>query len=105
MTAAAMELRRLDPAKKPMFVVPNHLVDQWGAEFLKLYPQARIFVAGKDHFETGKGNLQWEKRARVCNPHGPRFAMSDIYSVRIVPELRAARKLSDGRQTTSDITR
>ena len=53
-TAAAMELRRLDPAKKPMFVVPNHLVDQWGAEFLKLYPQARIFVAGKDHFETGK---------------------------------------------------
>ncbi len=54
MTAAAMELRRLDLAKKPMFVVPNHLVDQWGAEFLKLYPQARIFVAGKEHFETGK---------------------------------------------------
>jgi N12 class adenine-specific DNA methylase len=53
MTAAAMELRRLDLAKKPMFVVPNHLVDQWGAEFLKLYPQARLFVAGKDHFESG----------------------------------------------------
>jgi len=53
MTAAAMELRRLDLAKKPMFVVPNHLVDQWGAEFLKLYPQARLFVAGKEHFETG----------------------------------------------------
>jgi N12 class adenine-specific DNA methylase len=53
MTAAAMELRRLDLAKKPMFVVPNHLVDQWGAEFLKLYPQARLFVAGKDHFGTG----------------------------------------------------
>lgn len=54
MTAAAMELRRLDLAKKPMFVVPNHLVDQWGAEFLKLYPQARLFVAGKEQFETGK---------------------------------------------------
>ena len=53
MAAAAMELRRLELAKKPMFVVPNHLVDQWGAEFLKLYPQARIFVAGRDHFETG----------------------------------------------------
>jgi N12 class adenine-specific DNA methylase len=53
MAAAAMELRRLDLAKKPMFVVPNHLVEQWGAEFLKLYPQARLFVAGKDHFETG----------------------------------------------------
>jgi N12 class adenine-specific DNA methylase len=53
MTAAAMELKRLDLAKKPMFVVPNHLVDQWGSEFLKLYPQARLFVAGKDHFSTG----------------------------------------------------
>ena len=52
MTAAAMELRRLDLAKKPMFVVPNHLVDQWGAEFLKLYPQARLFIAGKEHFAT-----------------------------------------------------
>jgi N12 class adenine-specific DNA methylase len=54
MAAAAMELRRLDLAKKPMFVVPNHLVDQWGAEFLKLYPQARLLVAGKERFETGK---------------------------------------------------
>ena len=53
MTAAAMELRRLNLAKKPMFVVPNHLVDQWGAEFLKLYPQARLLVAGKDDFATG----------------------------------------------------
>src|SRR5271168_832877 len=53
MTAASMELRRLDLAKKPMFVVPNHLVDQWGAEFLKLYPQARLFIADKDHFDTG----------------------------------------------------
>jgi N12 class adenine-specific DNA methylase len=53
MTAAAMELRRLNLAKKPMFVVPNHLVDQWGGELLRLYPQAQIFVAGKDHFETG----------------------------------------------------
>jgi N12 class adenine-specific DNA methylase len=63
MAAAAMELRRLDLAKKPMFVVPNHLVDQWGAEFLKLYPQARLFVAGKDHFETGK---RQEAMARIA---------------------------------------
>ena len=73
MTAAAMELRRLDLAKKPMFVVPNHLVDQWGAEFLKLYPQARLFVAGKDHFESGKAETPFnalrfceiESRARL----------------------------------------
>ena len=41
-------LRRLGLAKKPMFVVPNHLVEQWGAEFLKLYPQARLFIAGRE---------------------------------------------------------
>ena len=53
MTAAAMELRRLGLAKKPMFVVPNHLVEQWGAEFLKLYPQAKLFIAGREHFAGG----------------------------------------------------
>ena len=63
LTAAAMELRRLNLAKKPMFVVPNHLVDQWGAEFLKLYPQANLFVAGKDHFSTGK---RQEAMARIA---------------------------------------
>ena len=48
-----MELRRLGLAKKPMLVVPNHLVEQWGAEFLKLYPQANLFIAGRDHFAAG----------------------------------------------------
>jgi N12 class adenine-specific DNA methylase len=52
-TAAAMEMRRLGLATKPMIVVPNHLVDQWGAAFLMLYPQASIFVAGKDCFVGG----------------------------------------------------
>ena len=53
MAAAAMEMRRLGLAKKPMFVVPNHLVEQWGAEFLKVYPQARVFIAGREHFAAG----------------------------------------------------
>jgi N12 class adenine-specific DNA methylase len=53
MAAAAMELRRLGLANKSMFVVPNHLVDQWGAEFLRLYPTANLFIAGKEHFSTG----------------------------------------------------
>jgi len=52
-TAACMELKRLGLAKKPMIVVPNHLVEQWGAAFLALYPQANIFVAGKDFFTAG----------------------------------------------------
>src|SRR5437764_2690313 len=53
-TAACMELKRLGLAKKPVIVVPNHLVEQWGAAFLALYPQANIFVAGKEHFQSGK---------------------------------------------------
>src|SRR5207237_7648763 len=53
-TAACMELKRLGLAKKPMTVVPNDLVEQWGAAFLSLYPQANIFDAGKKHFQSGK---------------------------------------------------
>jgi len=53
MTVAAMEMKRLGLASKPMIVVPNHLVEQWGAAFLALYPQANLFVAGKDAFSTG----------------------------------------------------
>jgi N12 class adenine-specific DNA methylase len=53
MIAAAMELRRMGLAKKPMIVVPNHLVEQWGGAFLQLYPQAHIYVAGKDSFAAG----------------------------------------------------
>src|SRR5438477_5873790 len=53
MAAACMELKRLGLASKPMIAVPNHLVEQWGAAFLALYPQANIFVAGKDFFSTG----------------------------------------------------
>ena len=48
-----MEMKRLGLAHKPMIVVPNHLVEQWGAAFLQLYPQANIFVAGKDYFAAG----------------------------------------------------
>ena len=53
MVAAAMEMKRLGLASKPMIVVPNHLVEQWGAAFLSLYPQAHVFVAGKDAFAAG----------------------------------------------------
>src|SRR3989440_1129991 len=53
MAAACMELKRLHLASKPMIAVPNHLVEQWGAAFLALYPQATIFVAGKDFFTKG----------------------------------------------------
>ena len=55
MTAAAMEAKRIGLVKKSMMIVPNHLVEQWGKEFLSLYPQANIFVAGKDFFQSDNG--------------------------------------------------
>ena len=50
MAAAAMELRRLGLSHKPMFVVPNSLTEQWGAEFQQLYPGANILVATEADF-------------------------------------------------------
>ncbi|MCY7557642.1 DEAD/DEAH box helicase family protein [Paenibacillus macerans] len=52
MTAAAMESKHLGLCNKSMLVVPNHLTEQWAAEFLQLYPSANILVATKKDFET-----------------------------------------------------
>ena len=51
MAAAAMESKRLGLCRKSLFVVPNHLTEQWGADFLQLYPGANILVATKKDFE------------------------------------------------------
>ena len=51
MTAAAMELKRLGLAQKSLFVVPNHLTEQWASDFLRLYPGANILAATKKDFE------------------------------------------------------
>lgn len=52
MVAAAMESKRLGLCNKSLFVVPNHLTEQWAVEFLQLYPAANILVATKKDFET-----------------------------------------------------
>ena len=52
MVAAAMESKRLGLCKKSLFVVPNHLTEQWASEFLRLYPSANILVTTKKDFET-----------------------------------------------------
>lgn len=49
--AAAMELRRMGLARKPLFAVPNHLVGQWATDFVKLYPGAKVLAATKRDFE------------------------------------------------------
>lgn len=59
MAAAAMEAKRIGLAHKSLFVVPNHLTEQWGAEFLTLYPAANILVATKKDFRP-------ENRKRFC---------------------------------------
>ena len=56
MVAAVMESKRLGLCQKAMFVVPNHLTEQWASEFLRLYPSANILVANKKDFE--KANRQ-----------------------------------------------
>jgi N12 class adenine-specific DNA methylase len=52
MVAAAMELKRLGLARKPLFTVPNHMLGQFSTELLTLYPGANILVAGKEDFEA-----------------------------------------------------
>ena len=52
MVAAAQESKRLGLCNKSLFVVPNHLTEQWAAEYLQLYPAANILVASKKDFET-----------------------------------------------------
>ena len=52
MVAATMESKRLGLCQKSLFVVPNHLTEQWASEFLRLYPSAKILVTTKKDFET-----------------------------------------------------
>lgn len=70
MTAAAMEMKRLGLCNKSMFVVPNHLTEQWATEFLQLYPAANILVARKQDFEA-------KNRKRFCG----RIATGDYDAV------------------------
>ena len=58
--AAAMESRRLGLSKKNLVVVPNHLTEQWGADFLRLYPGANVLVATKKDFEP-------QNRKKFCS--------------------------------------
>ena len=52
MAASAMEAKRLSLCQKSLFVVPNHLTEQWASEFLNLYPNAKLLVARRKDFET-----------------------------------------------------
>ena len=70
MVAAAQESKRLGLCNKSLFVVPNHLTEQWASEYLQLYPAANILVATKKDFET-------KNRKKFCG----RIATGDYYAV------------------------
>ena len=70
MIAAGMESKRLGLAQKNLYVVPNHLLEQWGSDFLRLYPGANILVATKKDFEPAN-------RKRFCS----RIATGDYDAV------------------------
>ena len=70
MVAAAMESKRLGLCQKSLFVVPNHLTEQWATEFLQLYPAANILVATRKDFET-------QNRKKFCG----RIATGDYDAV------------------------
>ncbi|MBR4636275.1 MAG: DEAD/DEAH box helicase family protein, partial [Clostridia bacterium] len=70
MAAAAMEMKRLGLCHKSLFVVPNHLIEQWASEFQQLYPAANLLVATKKDFETAN-------RRRFCS----RIATGDYDAV------------------------
>ena len=70
MVAAAMEMKRLGLCTKSLVVVPNHLTEQWAAEWLQLYPSANILVATKKDFET-------QNRKKFCS----RIATGDYDAV------------------------
>ena len=57
MTMGAMELRRLGLARKPAIVVPNHMIEQFGREFLQLYPQARVMIAQREDLQASRRRL------------------------------------------------
>ena len=66
MVAAAMESKRLGLCQKSLFVVPNHLTEQWASEFLQLYPAANVLVATKKDFET-KNRKRFCGRIATCD--------------------------------------
>lgn len=63
MVAAAQESKRLGLCQKSLFVVPNHLTEQWASEYLQLYPSANILVATKKNFETKNRKKFWGRIA------------------------------------------
>lgn len=123
MISAGMEMRRLHLKNKIMYVVPNHLVSQWGKDFLKLYPQAKILVADKKDFQKNNREIFFNRIATgdwdaiiVAHSSFKRIPMDkefmlkqmneEIRSVQYaIDEINAQNKLSENRKRVKVLER
>lgn len=112
MAASAMKMRQAGIIKKPLVVCPNHMLEQFGREFMHLYPNARLLIAGKDDFTKDRRKLLTAKIATgdwdaIITTHSSfeRIGMSREYQERFLREqiaeyqdlLADARRADNGR--------
>src|SRR4051794_17626107 len=112
MAATGMKMRQASLIQKPMYVVPNHLLEQFGREFLHLYPNARLLVAGKEDLSRERRKLLTAKIASdewdgiiVTHSSFERIGMSRGYQEQFLKQQiqEYERLLSDG--ASRDATR
>ena len=88
--AAACEARRLGKARKPLVVVPNHLTEQWAADFVRLYPSARILVMGREDMRGAEAVKRFWGRAATGDWDAVIVAQSRFGMVPVSPRRRIA---------------
>ena len=93
MAAAGMKMKQAGLLTKPLYVVPNHMLEQFGREFMQLYPNARLLIAGKDDFTRDRRKLLTAKMASgtwdgiiVTHSSFERIGMSRDYQERFLRE-------------------
>jgi N12 class adenine-specific DNA methylase len=96
MAAAAMELKRLGLARKPMFVVPNHMLGQFSTELLALYPGANILAAGRDDFASQRRR---ELMSRIATNNWDAIIVTHSGFERLPLSAKARKEFLDGQLT------
>lgn len=100
MCAAAMKLRQYGLAKKPMIVVPNHLVQQWANSFRELYPNAKLLIATKEDLEKDRRE-QFVSKVAMGDWDSVIITQSSFAKINISPE-RQVRKIREEIQAIED---
>ena len=100
MAAAGMKMKQAGLIKKPLYVVPNHMLEQFGREFMQLYPNAKLLVASKDDFTKERRKILTAKIATgdwdgiiVTHSSFERIGMSQEYPGAVPP--RADRRVRE----------